>query len=142
MLKQLILIENNKKYQFSDKQNLIKYLLGNTYFQLSNKDKLELLIYNAFAKCLNTEYKPVTIVKNNINTIDINNDKNFIIYDENTYILSLLLLNKIMILERKDANIFANNLDKSKLDGNYIILNTFSKKLLADYIKSLKDNIE
>ena len=132
--------KHNKKIQFSNKESLIKYLLGDTYFQLSDKERVELLIYNAFAKCLNTEYKPVTITKSNIDTID--NEKNFLIYDENTYILSLLLLNKIMLLERKDSNIFASNIDKSKLDGNYIILNTFAKKLLADYIEKLKNNIK
>lgn len=137
MLKELILIEDNKKIQFADKKSLIKYLLGNTYFDVSEEEKKELLLYNAFAKCLNTEYKPAVLTKSNIDKIDIYNEKLFIIYDENTYILSLLLLNRVMLLERKDVNIFSNKIDKSKLDGNYIILNTFAKKLLADYIENI-----
>ena len=66
---------------------------------------------------------------------DGNYDGKFIIKDEITYILSLLTTNKVLLLENKEADAFAKNIDKSVIENNYIILNTFAKQLLNDYIK-------
>ena len=59
------------------------------------------------------------------------------IYDEITYILSLVILNRFILLEKKDSDIFTKNLDKSSMSDNYIILNTFAKKLLKEYIEKI-----
>ena len=48
-----------------------------------------------------------------------------------TYILSLSIINKFMLLENIDSNIFTKELDKSQMDGNYIIVNKFAKELLG-----------
>ena len=66
--------------------------------------------------------------------IDLKNK--FIIYDEKTYILSLLLTERAMLLESIDSNIFTENLDKTGIRDNYIIVNTFAEKLLDKYINS------
>ena len=131
MLKKLILIENNKKYQFETKEELVEYLLGNGYYQMSKEEKKELLDLNSKAQCLNTEFEPIELedVKNK------NIENSFIIYDETTYILSLLLQERIILLENIEANIFTKSIDKTQYTDNYIIVNKFAKRLLEEYIE-------
>ena len=51
-----------------------------------------------------------------------------------TYILSLLTTNNVILLERIDSNVFTQNLDKSKFNNNYVIVNKFAKELLKKYL--------
>ena len=115
MLRKLILIENGKSYQFDSKEELVKYLMGNNYYSLSDEEKRNQLKLNALAKCIN-------------NALEI--------YDEQTYILSLLLTNRVTLLESIDSNIFTKGLDKEKIKNNYIIVNTFAKELLDTYLNA------
>ena len=59
----------------------------------------------------------------------------FIIKDEMTYILSLLMTNNIILLERKDSNIFTKSINKDNLEDNYIVVNAYAKELLSRYIE-------
>ena len=59
----------------------------------------------------------------------------FIIYDEISYILSMLKFNKIILLERTDANIFGKYINKEKIKDNYIIINKFSNEIMKKYLK-------
>ena len=50
---------------------------------------------------------------------------------EKDFILSLLIdNNNLILLEKKDSNIFTEKLDKNKFNKNYIIVNKFAKQLL------------
>lgn len=86
------------------------------------------------ANCMNNKMKIV-------DQIDINNesvDDKFIIIDEMTYILSLLMTNNIILLERVNSNIYTGTIDKSKIKDNYIIVNKFAKELLESYLKRVQ----
>ena len=128
MLKKLIIIENGKEVQCDSLEELVKILIYENYYDLSDKEKNEKIKIKALANTLNT---PMEIV----NKISDNNIKNkFIIKDEITYILSWLSINKIILLERKDANILTKSINKENMSDNYIIVNKFAKDLLEKYI--------
>lgn len=128
-MKKLILIEGNDKYQFDALEEMVRFIIDDKYYEMSRLEKKKLLDMKAFASSL--PYK--------VNIIDrLKKDEliegKFIIYDEITYILSLLLLNKVTLLESTDSNIFTEYLDKSNISDNYIIVNCFAKELLSSYM--------
>lgn len=137
MLKEFILIENNKYYQFSNIQEIIKYLLGNNYYNLSKDEQINTMKINALLTCSKTQ-KEIIDINNNIGNIE-NIENYFILYDEITYILSLLLTGKYMLLENKSTNVFIKDLtiNKENLQDNYVIVNKFASKLLLDYIENI-----
>ena len=66
-----------------------------------------------------------------------NFDKNaFIIYDEITYILSLLKFNKIILLEKTNANILGKYINKENIEENYLILNKFADEIMQKYLEN------
>ena len=132
MLKKLIFIENKQSHQFNEETELIKYLMGTEYYNQTEKNKIKQMKLNAIAKCLGTNLEVIELNKEENNKIDI--EKKFVIYDEKTYVLSLLLTGRAMLLERLDSNVYTGTIDKSKITDNYIIVNTFAKNLLKQYI--------
>ena len=58
----------------------------------------------------------------------------FILYDDMTYILSLVKNNSITLLERIDTDIIPVNIDKSKIEENYLIINNFIDDIIKDYL--------
>ena len=129
MLKNLIIIENGQEVQCDDIESVVKVLIDENFYDLTLDEKKERMKMKALANSLGMKIDIVDDVK------DGNYDGKFIIKDEITYILSLLTTNKVLLLENKEADAFAKNIDKSVIENNYIILNTFAKQLLKDYIK-------
>lgn len=115
MLKNLILIENNEKYQFDTLEELVETIIDKDYYKMSEEQKQEKLELKAVANSFGKE--------------GIINTKN-----EITYILSLLAINKFMILENVNSNAFTKDMDKTNLDGNYIIVNKFAEELLEKLV--------
>ena len=114
MIKNLIVIENGKYFQFEDEQDLVKNLICQDYYNLPQEKKIEKLKIKAIANSFNTK-KGIPY--------NITNEKDFI--------LSLLVDNdKFILLEKKGSNIFTKNLDKIQFTKNYIIVNKFAKQLL------------
>ena len=134
MLKPLIIIEGYKKYQFDRFDEITSYLFGDNYNNLSKEEKFNIQKKNAFAKANDTNLKITSIqeIKNPQNSIE-SSDK-FILFNEMTYILSLLKTGRITLLENVISNIFTNGLDKSNIKDNYIIINSFADELLDKYI--------
>ena len=134
-LKKIILIQNGKSRQMDSKEEVIEFLFGDNYYNLSLEERKELIKLNTIANTINLD-KKLLILDNKKNT-SFNLDTDFIIYDEVTYLLSLLILNKCMLLEKKDSNILTSDIDKSNISDNYIIVNTFAKELLKKYIERI-----
>ncbi|MBO5348854.1 MAG: hypothetical protein J6A89_03430 [Clostridia bacterium] len=128
MLKKLIIIENNIDYQFDNLTELIKNLIDENYYELKEQEKKQKLKMLATANCIGNDLKVVEECTQIL-------DKEIIIKDEITYLLSLVLNNRFILLEEKDANILTKNLDKAKIENNYIIVNTFAKELLIKYLE-------
>jgi len=134
-LKDLILIENDRHNQFSSIEELISFILGDNYYNITDKEKRELMELNARAYCLNTNIKIATL--NELNNNNVNNM--FIIQDEISYILSLLIINRYTLLEKTTSNIFTSELNKDNIEDNYIIVNRFANELLDKHIRKIKN---
>ena len=140
MLKKLIFIENNKSYQFNEEVELIEFLMGTGYYTQTSKDKIRQMKLNALAKCLGTKFKIIEINKQESDLIDVKGK--FLIYDEKTYVLSLLLTGRGMLLERKDSNIYTEKINKKQI---YVSRYECNKKLMKenpDLEEKLDEGIE
>ena len=129
MLSKIIIIANDNKVQCDSEEEVIKLLIDKRYYELSEKEKLEKREMKAIANCINNSFEIVE----NVNSKDLENK--FVIKDETTYVLSLLIINKIILLERIDSNIYTSSIDKSNMKDNYIIVNKFAKELLKNYLE-------
>jgi len=131
-MEKLIVIEGKEKYQYKNLKSLVQGFINLNYYDMNEREKKEELEKKAVA---NTRQDNNKIVR-------ISNDKNnfekdeFVINNEVTYILSLLRFNKIVLLEKIDANIFGRYIDKTKLSNNYIIINKFADDILEKYINN------
>ncbi len=129
MLNKVIIIEDDNKVQCDSVEEVVKTLIDEKYYELDEKEKLEKREMKAIANCINNSLEIVE----NVNSKDLENK--FVIKDETTYVLSLLIINKIILLERIDSNIYTSSIDKSNMKDNYIIVNKFAKELLKNYLE-------
>ncbi len=132
MLKKFIIIENGEKYQCDLIEDIVKVLIDDDFYTMSKSDQNKIMKFKAIANCFNNNFE---IIENQ-NSIDMKDklENKFVIYDEITYILSLLLLNKVVLLERTDSNVFIKYLDNIDSTDNYVIVNTFAKDILQRYL--------
>ena len=130
MLEELIIIENGKEKQCKSLEELVKTLISENYYEISKEEQAEKIKMRANANTLNNR------MEISEETDENSLENKFIIKDEITYILSLISTNKIVLLERKDADIFTKNLNKQKIEDNYIIVNKFARDLLKEYVKN------
>ena len=127
MLRNLIIIENGQEYQFDTLEDIVKNLIDENYYNMTKEGKTNAMKMKALANCINNKME---VVQENTGNIE----NKFIIKDEITYILSLLKTNNIILLENKDSNYLTKDIDKSNMEDNYIIVNTFAKDLLNNYL--------
>ena len=126
MLDKLIIIKDDKDYQCSTFEEIVKYLINENYYNLTKQEKENIMMKKAVDKGLK-------IIKNNNQIKDLN--KSFIIIDEMTVILSIIKdQSKIVLLERKDSNIFNKYIKIPNNNDNYAIINTFATQALKNYL--------
>ena len=138
-MKNLIVIEGKEKYQFDNFEELIQKFISADYFSNSEDEKYNLLEIKSFA---NTMMDNINIIRLKRFPEDFN-EESFIVYDEVSYILSMLKFNKFILLEKTDSNIFGKYIEKSNIEENYIIVNKFASEILKKYLKKEFDgNVE
>lgn len=144
-MKDLILIIGEEKYFFDTIEEVIQMLLGKKnkdYFHLTEKEKLNRRYLKAYINCrpkrIRIAHTQYGIIRedNTIINREINIEKDFIIDDDITYVLSLLKENIIYILEEMKSNILAKYIDKTNLNNNYIIINNFAIEILKKYLEN------
>ena len=130
MLDKLIIIKDDKDYQCSTFEEIVKYLINENYYNLTKQEKENIMMKKAIEKAVD---KGLKIIKNNNQIKDLN--KSFIIIDEITVILSIIKdQSKIVLLERKDSNIFNKYIKIPNNNDNYAIINTFATQALKNYL--------
>lgn len=130
MLDKLIIIKDDKDYQCSTFEEIVKYLINENYYNLTKQEKENIMMKKAIEKAVDKDLK---IIKNNNQIKDLN--KSFIIIDEMTVILSIIKdQSKIVLLERKDSNIFNKYIKIPNNNDNYAIINTFATQALKNYL--------
>ena len=132
MLKSIILVENQNEFQCETLEEVVKKLIGDEFYNWSLEEKQNRMKMLATANCINNNMQIVT--REEIQKC-IGLYNKFIVYDEMTYILSLLRTNNIILLEKRESEVFTKNLDKSKFEKNYIIVNKYAEELLENYLK-------
>lgn len=130
-MENLIVIEGKRKYQYKDLKSLIENFINPNYFNMSEEERKTELEKKTIA---NTIQNNIKIAKLGKNSIDFDENE-FILYDEISYILSMLKFNKLILLERTDANIFGKYINKENIQDNYIIINKFADEILKKYFK-------
>jgi len=130
MLDKLIIIEDDKDYQYSTFEEIVKYLINENYYNLTKQEKENIIMKKAIENAID---KGLKIIKNDNQIKDLN--KSFIIIDEMTVILSIIKdQSKIVLLERKDSNIFNKYIKIPNNNDNYAIINTFATQALKNYL--------
>lgn len=134
MLSKFIIIENNKDYQCNTFEDVVKYFIDENYYNLTMAEQKNKIMKIAIDNAVDNNLKIVKIVEN----ID-NINESFIAIDEITVILSILKNQlRIVLLERKDSNVFNKYIKIPETNDNYVIINTFSKHALKNYIDYVK----
>ena len=130
MLDKLIIIKDDKDYQCSTFEEIVKYLINENYYNLTKQEKENIMMKKAIEKAVDKDLK---IIKNKDQIKDLN--KSFIIIDEMTVILSIIKdQSKIVLLERKDSNTFNKYIKIPNNNDNYTIINTFATQALKNYL--------
>lgn len=132
MLDKLIIIEDDKDYQYSTFEEIVKYLINENYYNLTKQEKENIIMKKAIENAIDKGLKIIKN-KNQIKEKDLN--KSFIIIDEMTVILSIIKdQSKIVLLEKKDSNIFNKYIKIPNNNDNYTIINTFATQVLKNYL--------
>ena len=131
-MENLIVIEGKEKYQYKDIKSLIENFISKNYFNMSEEERKNELEKKTIANTMQSNIKIVKLEKEKKDF-----DENaFVLYDEISYILSMLKFNKIILLERTDANIFGRYINKENIKDNYIIINKFANDIMKKYLKN------
>ena len=128
-MKNLVLIYEGKNEEFDTFEELEKFIIGDDFENIS-----EILYKKAFplskiyaVQIYNT--KEGLLYNLNDQTIELKNP--IIIDNVKTYLLSLCRLNIIMLLEKRGANIFTQNINIPNNEDNYIVINSFANEILS-----------
>ena len=130
-MENLIVIEGKEKYQYKDIKGLIENFINKNYFSMSEEERKNELEKKVLANTIQGNIKIVKLEKDKKDF----EENAFILYDEISYILSMLKFNKIILLERTDANIFGRYINKENMQDNYIIINKFANEIMKKYLK-------
>lgn len=130
-MENLIVIEGKEKYQYKDINGLIENFINKNYFSMSEEERKNELEKKTIANTIQGDIKIVKLEKDKKDF----EENAFILYDEISYILSMLKFNKIILLERTDANIFGRYINKENMQDNYIIINKFADEIMKKYLK-------
>lgn len=134
-MENLIVIEEKQKYQYKDIKGLIEHFINKDYFNMTKEEKEAELEKRTLANAIQNNIKVIKLEK------DVSNyeENAFIIYDEISYILSMLSFNKIVLLEKTTANIFGKYINKENIEDNYIIINKFANSIMKKYVEGKFD---
>lgn len=132
MLDKLIIIKDDKDYQCSTFEEIVKYLINENYYNVTKQEKENIIMKKAIENAID---KGLKIIKNKDQIKEKDLNKSFIIIDEMTVILSIIKdQSKIVLLERKDSNIFNKYIKIPNNNDNYTIINTFATQTLKNYL--------
>ena len=102
-MEKLIVIEGKNTYRYNDIESLVKTFIHPNYYEMTKEQREEELEKKAVA---NTILDNISIIKWKDRNVIKDMSNAMILYDEYTYILSMLQLQKFYLLEAKEANLF------------------------------------
>lgn len=118
------IIIGGKEHPYHSFEELVQFLLGPDYYQLSVEERLIRRIQRA----------RIDGLPKHLNVTNMNEpfelEKSILIDSEHSYIYSLLFHDIIIILEQKESKILGEFLNREELSENYIVMNAFARKAL------------
>ena len=137
--KNYVVVEYEKKYEFDKIEDIIKSILGEDYYNLSEEEKYKKLKLNTF---MNAGIKNIPIIemKDTKQTPNIENEI-YILKDEMTFLLSLAKNKDIVIFEKESNKVLAKDIDTTnlrKVSEEYIVINDCANQILE---KEISKNI-
>ncbi len=132
-MKQIIVVEHGEKYQYNRKKEMVEAFLGKDFYNLPENKKLNRLRLKTYmnASLNSTEIRDLT-KGDKARKID---KKQYIVLDEDTFLLSLAKNNDIALYENELSEEFTKGIDKSNLERiaeHYIRVNDCANKILED----------
>ena len=137
-MENIIIVEEKEKYVFENIEEVVKQFLGKDFYDLSEEEKYKRL---RMRTAMNSSFRNIQIkdLKKGEKVLDIKEEQ-YIVYDEETFLLSLAKNNDIVIYEKENANLFAKNIDKSNLERvakEYIRINDCANELLENRMENM-----
>lgn len=138
-MENIIIVEGKEKYCFSNIKEVVEQFLGKDFYNLTDEEKYKKLRMKTF---MNSCFRniPIKDLKKGETLEDVTKEQ-YIVYDEETFLLSLAKNNDIVIYEKQDVNLLAKNIDKNKLEKvskEYIRINDCANELLENKLKTIK----
>ena len=121
-----IIIEGKNDYKCNSIEDVVRKLVDQNYYELSEIEKKEAIRRKATANALG---KTLHSKENYLS--------DFILDNEITYILSLLKMEIIYLLEHRDKRELTLGIDLPNDSKNYVIVNSYAQELLKN-IKNKK----
>lgn len=134
----IIVVEGKNKYNFSNKEEMIEQFLGKDFLELSTDDKHKKLRLKTLMNSASKGIPLKDIIQGD--AVEDLTKKQYIVFDEETFLLSLAKNNDIVIYEKEKADIFTKDIDKDKLKRigkDYIRVNDCLNTILQNKIQNL-----
>ena len=119
-----IVVEGENDVKCESFEDVVKALVDERYYDMSEQARKDTLTRKAAANALNTRF--------------LTNEKDlseFVLDDEVTYVLSLLRQGTVYLLENANSRELTKGIDIPENGKNYVVVNNFADELLESYQK-------
>lgn len=137
--KDIIIVENEKKYEYGSFKDAVLKILGEDYYRLSEKEKYKRLELKTFMNA-SIRKAPVKDIFKNSKIEDIKCNQ-YIILNEITFFASLAKNKDIVLYQREDCNDLTKEIEKTnleKISKEYIRINDCADEILLREIKKFQ----
>lgn len=137
-MEDIIIVEGKEKYCFSEIKEAVEKFLDKDFYTLTEEEKYNKIRRKTMMNAILRKIAVKDLTKGDL-VKDIK-EKQYIILNEETFLLSLAKNNDIVIYEKENANKFAKDIDKKNLErvaDEYIRINDCTDELLKNILKKL-----
>lgn len=137
-MEDIIIVEGKEKYCFSEIKEAVEQFLDKDFYTLTEEEKYNKIRRKTMMNAILRKTAVKDLIKGDL-VKDIK-EKQYIILNEETFLLSLAKNNDIVIYEKENANKFAKDIDKKNLErvaDEYIRINDCTDELLKNILKKL-----
>lgn len=137
-MEDIIIVEGKEKYCFSEIKEGVEKFLDKDFYSLTEEEKYDKIRRKTMMNAILRKIAVKDLTKGDL-VKDIK-EKQYIILNEETFLLSLAKNNDIVIYEKENANKFAKDIDKKNLErvaDEYIRINDCADELLKNILKKL-----
>ena len=137
-MEDIIIVEGKEKYCFSEIKEAVEQFLDKDFYSLTEEEKYDKIRRKTMMNAILRKTAVKDLIKGDL-VKDIK-EKQYIILNEETFLLSLAKNNDIVIYEKENANKFAKDINKKNLErvaDEYIRINDCTDELLKNILKKL-----